>query len=410
MGPWSWPALLASGLVAGALLVVLLILPRRWDVVSLVGLAVVLAVGFQAFLSLYTYVLRNDVVLVAVVLSLAMALGGYMLAAALLARHRVEPVPSAFADPDVVQADRVGVIVLAAVEPSSYSFRTVAEEFTDLADSEVPLPGDGLLPLFYAARRDSYREVGESDAPAAVRRVARRLERLLEQGDARIGPVSVALVDAAPRLDDAVADMAATGIGTVVVVSLSAGRSFKTDKALSRLDTARSPGSAMRVLYAWPSWSVGRIPELVADRIERVTHVPRPACGVVLLSAGRPEAWDRTQPDAAIEENFLVQRVRSLLADAGYDTTRIAAASIEWVAPDAGDSATMLVRRGCPQIVVAPVTIPVDGVTTLVDLKHSLHRLRRTANVETTLLPAWGDDPAVAEALASAVREAVAGL
>ena len=141
-----------------------------------------------------------------------------------------------------------------------------------------------------------------------------------------------------------------------------------------------------------------------------MTHVPRPACGVVLLSAGRPEAWDRSQPEAAAEENYLAQRVRALLGADGYDVSRIATASIEWVAPDAGDAALGLAEAGCPQIVVAPVTIPVDGVATLVDLKHSLHRLRRSADVEMTLLPAWGDDPAVAEALAATIVEALANV
>jgi protoheme ferro-lyase len=406
MGPWYWPALLASGLVAGALLVVLLILPRRWDVLSLIMLAVVLAAGFQSFLGLYTYVGRKDVVLAAVALTIGAALGGYLLASAILARYRVRPRHVALIEPPAGDG-KVGVIVLAAVEPSAYSFRTVAEEFTDLAESGVSLPSDGLLPLFYAARRDSYREVGESDAPASVRRVARRLERLLRERDDRVGPVSVALVDAPPRLEEAVDEMAACGVATVVIVPLAAGQSFKTDKAFARLDAARAPGSPMRLIYATPSWADGRIPELVAERVERVTHVPRPACGVVLLSAGRPDAWDRAQPDAAAEENYLAQRVRSLLGDAGYDIARIETASIEWVAPDAGQSATRLAAMGCPQVVVAPVTIPVDGVATLVDLKHSLRRLRKSADVETTLLPAWGDDPAVAEVLAASIREAM---
>jgi protoheme ferro-lyase len=406
MGSWSWPALLVSGLAAGSLLVVLLIVPRRWDVLALVALAVILALGFQSFLGLYAFVARTDVMTAAVVLTLGAAVGGYLLAAALLARHRPRRRPVQIVEA-LPAADKVGVIVLAPVEPSSYSFETVAEEFTDLADSGAPLPADALLPLFYAARRDSYRAVGESDAPSAVRRIARRLERLLRERDDRIGPVSVALVDAPPRLDHAVGDMAAHGVATIVVASLSAGRSFKTDKALSRLDEARPTAMGVRLLYARPSWAEGRIPELVAERVERVTHVPRPTCGVVLLSAGRPEAWDKSQPDAAGEENYLAQRVRALLGDAGYDVARVATASIEWVAPDASEVATRLAALGCPQIVVAPVTIPVDGVATLVDLKHSLYRLRRSADVEMTLLPAWGDDPAVAEALAAAIAGAM---
>jgi hypothetical protein len=173
---------------------------------------------------------------------------------------------------------------------------------------------------------------------------------------------------------------------------------------LSELDAARPGAAGVTVIDSAARWAACGIPELVCDRVRRVTHVPFAAAGVVLLSEGRPEAWDRVQPSAAHEETFIVQRVRALLAEAGYDPARIVHASLEWRAPDAAESATGLFESGCPQVIVAPATIPVDGTTTIVDLKHLARRVARKRSSEITVLPAWGDDPAVAGALLDAVR------
>ena len=334
-------------------------------------LALLLAAGFQGLLSILASSGRAEVVVAATALALGAAAGGYALGSALLARHRVT-VPRATIEPrdDAPDAGPTrAVVILAPIEPAEYRFATVAADFTDLADAGVALPHDVALPLFYAARRDSYRSIGTSDASAAAGRVARRLERLLlaEEG----GPVvvAVALADAPPRLTEVVAELADGGVRRVVVLLLSAGASFKTDKALSELDASRPGAAGVVVSDATARWAACGIPELIAERVARVTHVARAEAGVVLVTEGRPEPWDRVQPQASHEETFIVQRVRALLAEAGYDLSRVVEAALEWRDPDVAEAAARLFDSGCPQVVAAPTTIPVDGTPTLVDLQ-----------------------------------------
>ena len=406
MGLWAWPVLLLSSLAAGLALVVILIVPRRWDLVALLVLALLLTIGSQGLLSLWGRPGRTEVVLAATALALGAAAGGYALGAALLARHRVRLRPVVIeppADP-VAGHPAQAVVLLASAEPAHYRFDTVCAEFGDLADAGVPLPPDMVLPLFYAASRDSYRALGSSDAPGAAGRIAKRLERLLAEAGCDPTKVCVALTGAPPRLAEVVAELAREGVSRAVVVPLSVGASFRTDKALSELDAAHPGTAGVSVTDVAARWGACGIPELIADRVTRVTHVPRPATGVVLVSEGRPDPWDRVQPDAAHEETFVVQKVRALLAEAGFDAARIVHASLEWRDPDAADAASILFESGCPQVIVAPATIPVDGTSTIVDLKHLARRVARKRASEMTVLPAWGDDPAVAGALLDAVR------
>ncbi len=350
MGLWAWPVLLVSSLAAGLALVLLLIVPRRWDFVTLLGLALLLVVGFQGLLSILASSGRGDVAVVATALAIGMAMGGYALGAAILARMRFTPeLPEVFApDRSGPGAGASAVVVLAPVEPAEYRFWSVAEQFSDLADSGAALPPDPSLPLFYAARRDSYRSLGSSDAPGAARRIARRLERRLADGGLRDIPVGVALTGSAPRLADVVADLARAGVRKVVVTILGVGATYQTDKALSELDTLRLGAAGVTVTEADARWSSCGIPDLITDRVLRVTHVPRPAAGVVLLAEGLPETWDRVQPQAAHEEVFLIQRIRALLVESGYDASRIVDASLEWREPRSGGRRRRPVRGRVP--------------------------------------------------------------
>jgi protoheme ferro-lyase len=410
MGLWAWPVLLLGSLAAGLALVVLLIVPRRWDLVALAAMALLLTVAFQGLISILTEPGRTEVVIAAAVIALGAAAGGYALGAALLARHRIRPriVDISPPAPAAPGTPAQAVVLLAPVEPADYRFETVCAEFGDLTDANVPLPADMLLPLFYAARRDSYRAVGTSDAPAAAMRIAARLERVL--ADAGIGPttVCVALTSASPRLGEVIARLAREGSTRAVVVPLCVGASYRTDKALAELDAAHPGAAGVTVVDAVARWVACGIPELVADRVMRVTHVPCAAAGVVLVSEGRPEAWDRVQPNAAHEETFIVQRVRATLAEAGYDPAHVVHASLEWREPGAADAASALFGSGCSQVIVAPATLPVDGTTTIVDLKHLARRVARGRSSDLTVLPAWGDDPVVADALLDAVGPALA--
>ena len=403
MQGWWWTLAMAAALAAGFMLVPVLTVRTRsrlWPALlgALLGTLTVWAVGVIG-----AQTGRAGVAVGAGAIAVGMAGGGYALAAAMLAQVRVRvPVPHLA---QVAPGGRIGVALVAPVEPAEYRFSLVAEELTDLAEAGVELPPFPALPFLYAARRSGYHKLGTSGAARAAQRIATRLQSTLNVTDPRFGTVAVAVTEGRPRLTDVVATLSEHEHDRVIVVPLSPGEAFRAEKALAELDEARPAAHGIRIKGTDFLWADEAVPRLVANRIAGLGLTPGPQVGIVLLALGRPPEWDRIEPEGARQEKFLLARTRNLLADAGYDPARIQTAFLEWGEPDASMAIDELAVKGCTTLVLVPTTIPVDGMSTLVDLPRTAEDAREHG-LNVIQLPAWGDDPRLTAALCRSVTEA----
>jgi sirohydrochlorin ferrochelatase len=194
----------------------------------------------------------------------------------------------------------------------------------------------------------------------------------------------------------------------VIVIALSPGEAFRAEKAFAELDQARPAAHGIRVSGTDPTWADHTVPHLVAQRVAALESRPGPAVGIVLLALGRPEEWDRLEPEGARQENYVLHRTRSLLIAAGHDPSRVLPAFLEWGEPGAASAVRQLAESGCTTVVLVPTTIPVDGVTTLVDLQRIADEARADG-LNIIQLPAWGDDPGLTAALFRSVTDAASG-
>ena len=403
MSGWTWAIAMAAAVGAGATVVPALTVRshlRLWPPLLVAALA---SLSMWAVWSIYADTGRQDVLLGAAALALGMAGGGYALGAALLAQVRIR-VP-ATPLPEAAGHGKIGVALVAPVEPAEYRFSLVAEELTDLAEAGVELPPYPVVPLLYAARRSGYRKIGSSGATRAVQRIATRLQTMLNLTDSRFGTVAVALTEGRPRLTDVVASLTESCHDRVIVVTLSPGEAFRTEKALDELQEARPAAHGIRITGTDSAWADEIVPRLVADRIAELALTPGPEVGIVLLALGRPEEWDRMEPKGARQEAFLLHRTRTLLMAAGHDGSRVVPAFLEWGDPDAATAISRLREEGCTTVVLVPTTIPVDSVSTLVDLQRAADDAR-AMGLTAIQLPGWGDDPRLAAALCRSVTDA----
>ena len=403
MQGWWWTGALAAALLAGAMLVPMLTVRSRARWWPALAVAVFAILSVRCILEIGALTGRTGVTVGAGAIALGMAGGGYALAAALLAQVRVRV--SSPSLPEATPGGRIGVALVAPVEPAQYRFSLVAEELTDLAEAGVELPPFPVFPLLYAARRSGYRKLGASGASRSAQRIATRLQSTLNTADPRFGTVAVALTEGRPRLTDVVASLSAHSHDRVIVVSLSPGEAFRSEKALAELDEARPAAHGIRVQGTDASWADEAIPRLVADRVRSLDPCPGPETGIVLLALGRPPEWDRLEPEGARQENFVLHRTRALLIASGHEPDRVVPAYLEWGDPGAAHVVERLAEQGCTKVVLVPTTMPVDGVTTLVDLQRIAEDARERG-LTVLQLPAWGDDPGLAAALCRSVTQA----
>lgn len=403
----AWSALLVAGVLGGVSLCAALVVPRPrlWlpavvGTTSLLGLATATAVVWRLSA-------RGDTSAAAVAIGIAAAIGGFALASSLwpdLLRRR-------HSAPTTLQPGQgdgaLRVILLADAEPEHYSPAYLAAVMRDLEESDIAVPPDALKTLFYTQERARYRRVGgTSPARPIARAVAVRTSILLFDRGFE-GHASVALCAGSPSLADEIAAGARAGARRFVVALLAAADSRALDRAkrdAARLEPWRHD---IDIAYTSPLWSASGVAEMLAQRTLRaLDREPSDHDGVALVAEGQPWQWDRTHPATAEHATFLCQRVRAELIAAGLHEDKVRMAWLEWEDPGVTEVVRHLAALGCRRILVVPVTLPFDSVDSLLDLRASADQAAVDEGVTVTVLPAWGDDPAVAAALCDRVLEA----
>jgi hypothetical protein len=405
----SWVALLGGGVFAGLGPVAAMTWPRGREPFAVAG---AVAAGLTSAAGLVGIAIlggRAGVAVAAGFLGVASGLCGFALGGAVLAQLGAEPALALLPDPLPPPTSRLGVILLSSAEPEEYRPSHVARELQQLADAGVQLPPEPMRPFIFASEKARFRFCEHLGARDSVSATARRLSGLLGAVGATVVP---AWTDDHPFADEALATLCGTGVRRVVVAELTCARDAPFTRAKGRLSAVRTKEAGVEVVDAGTLWSSQALAERVAARIIEAAGSAsrRPLAGVALLGAGQAPEFDDVDPDRAEQETYFHQRVRALLVEAGFDAEHVRPAWVEWHDPGVTEVVRHLAALGCSRIVVAPASIPVETRSTLLDVREYVEHARVDAAVEVFVLPAWNDDPVVAQELADAVRRALTEL
>ncbi len=398
----GWLGVVATAAFAGAALVGLLVVPKSGEPLPAILGAAFLGVSGWAFATLVEYYGGSIVLVLALLFGLAGAAGGFALAAALLpalAYHReaTDAKPLEAADSGT---DDIHVVLLVDAEPERYDPRATASELLDLIDAGAPAVPLVVVPFFFAAQKSRY-SVSNGSSPSRGTFLAIR-ESLRDTLGAEVGSVSLAWTSGAgPTLESTLREIVADGARRVVVVMPSVSESPLAVRAIRSAEALKLPDLGVRLTVAPTLWSEGVVAGLVASTI-RASTPPDVRTGVVLVCHALPPTWDERHPSFEAEESAFAHRVRGLLIDGGLDDAFIRLAWAEWRDPDVTESVRHLAALGCRCVLIAPACAPVESITTQFDLPHAARQAR--AEIGWRVLPAWGDETALADVLADRIR------
>lgn len=404
-GPWAF--LLVAGVATGAAACATMVLPRRsmaWAGAAgaLFSFTAMVAAGL-----IWRSTQRPDALIAAVFLGAGAAIGGFALASSqapvLTRRRRSTPSPL----PSRPLGDRTAVVLLADEEPENYDPGAVTDVFERYELADVPLPPDVARPIVYASERSNYSRLGGSPARGSVRRTAAALAtRLRETGTPT--EVTVAYCGGGPSLEEVIAHEVEAGASRIVVAGLTVAWTAPFDAAVARASALGLADAGVRLEVTGPMWTSEHVSAMVAQRALSSLGGDRTGDGVVLVSMGEPQQFERDHPEAAEQTTFFSQRVRAELIEAGLASERIRRAWLEWEEPDVSEAVRHLTAVGARRVVIVPVDFPAETLATLVDLRFVAERAEEETGATLVVVGAWGDDPAVVEALREGVDAAAA--
>jgi protoheme ferro-lyase len=241
-----------------------------------------------------------------------------------------------------------------------------------------------------------------------VKSIVVRLEELLDSEC--FGWVDLVTCRPKDRLDVTVAETARRGYSRIIIGTLSVAESRELDLAKADVDALRPEEHALSVTYATPLWASDPIIELLAERIWQAIGDDVESAGVALLMHGQPETYEQSHASFDVQEDAFCNRVRMLLVEKGLAETNVRLCSMDWRVPDVTETVRHLAALGCSRIVVSPTCFPFESIGTVLDLPLQVRQARLADDVFVTVLAAWGDDPVVAQALATSVQAAAAEL
>lgn len=406
-----WFGLLVGCVLFGSALVGALVLPRTVSPLAAGAGLFGLFGAVSAMGAIGTHYRTPEATAAGVIVFLAGITSGYAIAATALPyfarRGRPTRTGPRRTEPDDNPRGGEAVILVCCAEPERYSARAIAVRQNLLADSAgIDVPPTA-LPFVFFAEKARYRAAGGvAPGPTVARRLAERVSEV-KHGTHRT--VELAWCHAPETLATQVDLLAAAGEDSPAVVILGMPESGWIDEMRRMLDGSTHTGSPAGPIFSASVWNDRLLPIRLVERIMASTAGVGPEdVGVVLVGEGFPAQWEQRYPAATSTENYFNQRIRMLLGEAGVDERNVRVAWLNWQAPDVTEAVRHVAALGCTRIVVAPSTIALPTLETVLDLDHAVALARVPEDVQVVTLVPWGDDDGFADAVRRSANEALA--
>jgi len=113
--------------------------------------------------------------------------------------------------------------------------------------------------------------------------------------------------------------------------------------------------------------------------------------GILLISEGQPEEWDKHYP-LIEEENSFRNALTKKLQKFGIPEQNIRNVWLDYRTPQIEDGVQELIDSGCQTIIAVAISEPIDGLNTLLTIPERVAKITEKSNVQVITVGGWNDD------------------
>jgi protoheme ferro-lyase len=356
---------------------------------------------------------RGKALLIAIPLSLALFLTGYVvMTRSFLAREDPRPVPEltrAVDDPDL---GHTAVIYFTHGEPETYDPIGWINQFNEFDEQDIAFVPLVARPLFVHQLRNKYLEVGRSDhRKMHTQMVSRLKEAFRAEGDTTTR-FYISFLDDNPRPDAAVIQALNEGASKIIVseVFLTISNHTAEGKELIKaLNVEEEYG--VPVLYTGPLYDSTTLQSMFVERANaHIGDTAKSEVGILLVGHGQPDEWDvewatETQQEIGFREAVLKQ----LEAD-GFRSENLSLAWMEFKEPKPAEKVEEFSRNGVKKVLYFSAAISADAMHSQWDIPALVNEARVPDGFPLLNLGAWNDDQIVIRAIKEKIDSKLAAL
>jgi len=366
---------------------------------ALVAWPLTIAVGF-----------RGSEPLVAIPLSLTMALAGYAaMARVVLMRQDPRPVPQlrrAKGDPGL---GHTAVVYFTHGEPETYDPIGWINQFKEFDHQKIPFVPFLVRPFFLFQLRKKYLQVGKSDHRKMHHQMLKSLERAFRtQGDATTR-FYISFLDDHPRPDSAVIQALNEGASRIVVAEVFLTLSNHTAEG-KELIADLHVEDYVPLRYTGPLHDSKTLQSMFLHRAnQHLGDIPKEKVGVLLVGHGQPDEWDAEWATETEQELGFRREVFKLFEADGYKPEHLSLAWMEFKQPKPARKVEEFVRNGVDKVIYFSAAISADAIHSQYDVPALVNEARVPAGYPLLNLGAWNDDPLVIQAIQEKVEAQMSG-
>jgi protoheme ferro-lyase len=345
--------------------------------------------------------LRGLEFLLAILLSLASALAGYVLMARkVLSREDPRPIPKLTRSKHDPGLGHTAVIYFAHGEPETYDPIGWINQFNEFDEQGIPFVPLVARPFFLHRLRKGYLRVGKSDHRKTHQQMVKSLEQAFRAAGDETTRFYLSFLDDNPRPDAAVIQALNDGASRVIVSGVFLTISNHTAEGKELIKDLNVEEYGVPIEYTGPLYDSETLQSMFVHRANQHRgETDKSKVGILLVGHGQPDEWDVEWATETEQEIGFRQNVLQRFEADGYMRENLSLAWMEFKQPKPAVKVQEFSKNGVEKVLFFSAAISADALHSQYDVPALVNKARIPAGFPLINLGAWNDDPIVIQAI-----------
>jgi protoheme ferro-lyase len=344
---------------------------------------------------------RGLELLLAIPLSLAAALAGYVLMARkVLSREDSRPIPELTRSKDDPGLGHAAVIYFSHGEPETYDPIGWINQFKEFDEQGIPFVPLVARPFFLHRLRKGYLRVGKSDHRKTHQQMVKSLEQAFRAAGDETTRFYLSFLDDNPRPDAAVIQALNDGASRIIVSEVFLTISNHTAEGKELINDLNLKEYGVPIEYTGPLYDSETLQSMFVHRANgHRGETDRSKVGILLVGHGQPDEWDVEWATETEQEIGFRQNVLNRFEADGYKWENLSLAWMEFKQPRPAQKVQEFSKNGVEKVLFFSAAISADALHSQYDVPALVNKARVPAGFPLINLGAWNDDPIVIQAI-----------